>query len=397
MSARHWTCEETPWRARKPARPSQESACFAPKALRQVRLTSCAARQASSARPTSRVTTGLQRGPSRSSARAMGLQQRGFTERRDAFLESIVGNTDDTIAGVMHSTATSLGSKHVCDGRKNCPSTGSIGNATKSIALLGDYPADLELRNSNEWITHILSVSTPHAVSARMFTCWQQWITSMILSDPMHTYQLHTHMVVPPNSRVVSNVSTGRFGDAAWHFGVGLKVRMMRQLLRQRYEHDNTFVVGDQDIAIMTDLDVLPLMPYSALRHALDLHSYDFHPMHEPYKAYQRGMGAINSGFYVLRNNVRTRRLVDLWATQLESATRLPNYGDQNILVSLLRSLRSSPVVWKPISWPIVVRHRGGVDPNRTIAFHACCVQDKFAALAQMIASRYPGRTVACI
>lgn len=232
----------------------------------------------------------------------------------------------------------------------------------------------------------------------------------MLSQDTQHRYRLHTFL--EPDGRPAHG--TG-FGTELWMRNVATKPRRVQSLLHEQRE-DGSYVIGEDDLAIFSDADVLPLRAFSALVAVQG--DMDFRVMHEPWAPYHRLMSKINSGFYTLRNTHRTRALVDTWvALILEHAQNnsMPMYGDQPLLD---RALHMVPELrWQPIPWPLVVRPvsraSAGINitravTNETIAFHAAtlpdcskatsmvCQQRKLQVLA-LVAQRFPERKFACL
>ena len=282
-----------------------------------------------------------------------------------------------------------------------------------------------------------------------MLPCWMSWFGAMMANDPQQRYHLHVAMAPPPlggatgehghlGAKGFTDKGVEGYRDRAWLEGVLGCPSVMYDLLHARRD-DGRRVVGACDAAIFTDLDVLPLRPFSTL---LTLPPVDLRLFHEPLRTWHSFQGAVNSGFYLVRNRPATRLLLRKWLHYLRE---MPNnwkkyknmfsVGNQLLLNRALYSpeVQAAGLTWGGFAvrradgggrgaapgsdprltpWTKGDRISGGLDylvgragatrksyrllTNLTVAFHACCAPRKWdnLALAARCHARWP---LACL
>lgn len=193
-----------------------------------------------------------------------------------------------------------------------------------------------------------------------MLTCWLAWFKRMTLRDTLLSYEVHMQM----GEWDASNSSESSWRSSAWLEGIMQKVRFLLTTIHQ---------VPEGALVLLTDLDVMPLNPYSGLVAAMPP-SRDLMMMHN----YQTHFVA-NSGFQLLRNNVRTRLFVDTWLAEMMRFGLSPNKDDQRFFNIILYDIETRPdkrpglnLSWATFPHNLVGAKLDGrfVTP-RTIAFHA--------------------------
>ena len=252
-------------------------------------------------------------------------------------------------------------------------------------------------------VLHIVAFSNSATNSLIMLSCWLAWIGDMLLHDTQHAYTIHTHLT-PSKSG-----GQGMYHDPAWMAGVFAVPRTMLELLEMRHGRGHganttsTRTVGPCDAAIFTDLDVLPLRPYSALLHLLP--TVDFRVFFEPLNSWHPVHGAVNSGFYLVRNTPASRTLLRQWVAYLhEYADNKKLLGAGNQLL-LNRALFSPAVRDAHLTWGdfrrgeiyLVARagpnRKGGAVitflSNETVAYHGCCLAEPKLDLLAKAARRF--------
>eukprot|EP00316_Scyphosphaera_apsteinii_P022212 CAMPEP_0119300934 /NCGR_PEP_ID=MMETSP1333-20130426/2818_1 /TAXON_ID=418940 /ORGANISM="Scyphosphaera apsteinii, Strain RCC1455" /LENGTH=162 /DNA_ID=CAMNT_0007302873 /DNA_START=371 /DNA_END=856 /DNA_ORIENTATION=+ len=102
--------------------------------------------------------------------------------------------------------------------------------------------------------------------------------------------------------------ATGLYGDAHWKTGTREKVRWVNEVLAQ-------YKRAPEIIWLITDLDVMPLRPYSHLVTWFVRQPHEIVFMREP--GHSLGLGGVkwvaNTGFILLRNTPRVRDFVGHW------------------------------------------------------------------------------------
>ena len=124
-------------------------------------------------------------------------------------------------------------------------------------------------------IIHLITFSTHNA--AQVLDCWLQWAAHVIARDttPQRHYRLHLRSFGVSNisaarlsaraKRATASAPAGTFLTAAWYAALNAKLVVVSELMEELRERS-----GEEDVFIITDLDVLPLRPYSALLPCLE-------------------------------------------------------------------------------------------------------------------------------
>ena len=194
----------------------------------------------------------------------------------------------------------------------------------------------------------------------KQISCWLQWMSDMTAADGICEYQLH--MVLRPKKTSVATLTTHRF-----------KLDYIESTLSR---------LPDGAPLIFSDLDVLPIRPYSLLLEAKDASGHsvlrrDAVFMREPSGS---KMGFLNSGFFLMRNSPAVRSLVVAWRAALRK-----DQGDQLALNRVLQrngdsinASRHSNVdsIYTGIDWHVFERMTvagliTSVHSHRTVAYHA--------------------------
>jgi len=231
---------------------------------------------------------------------------------------------------------------------------------------------------------HLITFSTHH--SERMQSCWLQWASHVMARDttPQQHYRLYlrTHdasnvsTVRPKGRRVTAGGAAGTYQTATWYAALRDKMFAIQEVLEETKAS-----AREVDAYVITDLDVVPLRPYSELLACLE-HEITF--MKEPDgHAGSFGAHVVNGGFYVVRNTANVRA----WFTNVASRfKKYPRLHDQDIANALLlahiRHPRAAAIGLpyvsrgKPeLNWGVFPTSRvtGVVDEvrNETVAYHA--------------------------
>lgn len=220
---------------------------------------------------------------------------------------------------------------------------------------------------------HIVSYSTPEV--GRLFGCWHSWTAQSIEADAGHQYAVHSHML--PSG---VGGGHGQFGDGIWQAAVRHKVAAVLQLLQAR--HGPSYYVREEDgVLIFSDVDVLPLRPYSVLASHLGSTTdiiFASTPSSLCRGAY-RDVGnsaCVNTGVYALRNSLATRRLFEAWVEVMgsENKTGRP-FGDQSFIDDAIAAAASTSRGARPLRWArfndSVVTNALPSITSRTVAYHA--------------------------
>jgi hypothetical protein len=294
-------------------------------------------------------------------------------------------------------------------------------------------------------VLHVVAMSNNAKVSLSLFSCWVSWIGEMIKNDPKQAYRLHLDMS-PDSGQSVGrfhNKGSEKFLGAQYLEGSMAGIRRMHELLHTQ-DSNGSYVIRECDAAIFSDVDVLPLRPYSTL---LALPPVDVRFFIEPVRTWHSVHGIINSGFYLMRNRPATRRLlsrvlfyIDTYAREWKKRKKLFGIGNQLLFNRALFSSDSAGLRWGGFAvyrsditgtlMPFDVKSRpprgaqitflvgragplfnsylygrhvynsslhGSIFPsqvsmisNVTVAYHACCTADKWERLN--VASKCFGR-----
>ena len=250
-------------------------------------------------------------------------------------------------------------------------------------------------------VVHLVAFTTKH--SERLQRCWLQWVSHMSASDttPQLSYRLQLRSQDPGNvstgwlsKRAKVATATrpaGSFQTAAWYAAVNAKMAAWRDLLIELHAAGR-----ENDLVIISDLDVAPLRPYSSLLPCRSSHEITF--MQEP-KGHASSFGPhlVNTGFSLIRNTEQVRAF---FANVCSRFKRFPKLHDQDIVNALLVSHvghprsrahglpapRGRPVLdWGVFPTSHVTGELEDVNAN-TIAFHAIDAHNATHKLAKFAA-----------
>ena len=200
---------------------------------------------------------------------------------------------------------------------------------------------------------HVLVYSTRE--SCALLTCWLSWASFWLVD---REYDLHVIMARPAN---VSSNSSGLMKTELWYAALRDKVFQVRDYIERVPLHSTVLV---------TDLDVVPMRPPSALLLPLP-HEMTF--MREPPGHGGRtGRQIVNAGFYALRVTRSTRRFLGHWAWLTSYRKALHDQDTCNwILLAKNGSRMAHPDLdWG--TWPRSLATGLLADVgNETAAFHA--------------------------
>ena len=178
----------------------------------------------------------------------------------------------------------------------------------------------------------------------------------MMMRDSSINYELHLQQ---SNDLAMNMTDQGSFQSKAWVDAQLRKVQHVGRSLRRLPE--GTFV-------LLTDLDVMPLNPYSRLIKNMPP-THDLMMMNN----YQKHLIA-NGGFYLMRNTANMRTFVDRWIREMITVGLTPRNDDQRFLNVMLMELkkRNQTLRWKTLPHELVTAKFPSrwVGPE-LIAFHA--------------------------
>ena len=188
--------------------------------------------------------------------------------------------------------------------------------------------------------------------------CWLQWMSDMTAADKLCEYELH--MVLRPPKTNVTKRTTYRY-----------KIDYIEETLRR---------LPDGAHLIFSDLDVLPIRPYSKLLESKDASG---HPVLGRDAVFMRVPNAsnaskrcfVNSGFFLMRASPAIRTLIVAWRAALREGE-----GDQLALNRVLQYNASSSQStvhseYRAVDWHVFERRTiAGLEKEvlpGTVAYHA--------------------------
>ena len=204
--------------------------------------------------------------------------------------------------------------------------------------------------------------------------CWLRFISDMASADPDCAYQLHVETYNPRKTKS----GRGHMSLHYWSFA-RQKVSFVRKALAE---------MPSGSRFIFTDLDVLPVRPFSVLLSAIDAsyvaaHMRDIVFMKEPPGS---ASGFFNSGMYLARSNEPTRQFFAAWEDAVAladahdgdqpHANRLLQRFGHHRTASFEKQVRS---VRPGLSWSVfdtntIAGTPASVLPGITVAYHAIFV-----------------------
>ena len=208
---------------------------------------------------------------------------------------------------------------------------------------------------------HILALSTPQ--TCWMLACWTTWIRRMMLRDPSTAYELHVRTYTPTG---VAEHSKERYKSEAWYDSVFTKVGFVSHFMRHAAENATV---------LFTDLDVVPLGPYSLLVALLP----PTREMTWMYTGQKIAHMPVNSGFYLMRNTPNVRAFLGEWHRQIQARTLPKDSDDQryaNVLLTRGLVAGNISLLWNVFpSSAVTAWVHDGPKPvhitSSTLAFHA--------------------------
>lgn len=222
---------------------------------------------------------------------------------------------------------------------------------------------------------HLITLSTRH--TQHLQGCWLQWVSHVLTTDATTTrhYRVHLRTFDAANlsadglsrSSQLANArkAAGSFKTAAWYRALRAKMVLIKDFMDEQKD-----TADENDVFVVTDLDVAPLRPYSNLLPCLE---YEATFMREPPNYSGRlGSHVVNGGFYVFRNTPNVRAFL---ANMVAKGNMFPRLHDQDIANAiLLRSVRHS--LEKPaLNWGVFPRAlvTGQLEDvnEQTVAYHA--------------------------
>jgi len=211
-------------------------------------------------------------------------------------------------------------------------------------------------------ILAIVSPDVPQQVEQ-----WRGWMASMQQRDPGTIYRvkvLYTEQSTPLHKG---------FGTAHYKSLIKLRSAALATYVRNQVGHN-------QDPIIFTDLDVVPLQPYSALLPSLDHHDLSFSK-----EFYGSGSGFVNWGFSIFRPKPEVALLFEdvninirdqLWSDQLVGNRLLWGWQSDTVKSPIPAStLTNVSNIREGLKWShlgeLVVGQDLACIRHNTVAFHA--------------------------
>ena len=144
----------------------------------------------------------------------------------------------------------------------------------------------------------------------------------MMLHDVGTEYSLHVQHFAP-----TGNDLSDTFGASAWNQALRAKVSFAAQFMQR---------AAPNALVLFTDLDVIPLGPYSSLVHAMP-------PSRELTWQYTRvGHMPANTGLYLMRNTPSVRDFLDVWLGAVRAGVTMRK-DDQRHANSILSTVYDCP------------------------------------------------------
>ena len=123
---------------------------------------------------------------------------------------------------------------------------------------------------------HLITFSTRQ--TQRLQGCWLQWVSHVLTADatPTRHYRIHLRTFDAANNITADGLSrrsqlataraaAGSFQTAAWYSALRAKMVLIRDVMDEQKN-----AAGDNEVFVVTDLDVAPLRPYSNLLACLE-------------------------------------------------------------------------------------------------------------------------------
>ena len=169
---------------------------------------------------------------------------------------------------------------------------------------------------------------------SELVSLWQANMAAMAAADADNSYATHL-MTKPLPVNASSSTGYASFGTPAWQSAIRDRIAMLRSYA---LHHRGALI-------LMTDLDVVPLRPYSLLKEYVLPGAIHFMPTAHHYSlkreyALPRAIRFMprpsrpgcNAGFYIFRSDAATRRQLDQWWEGIVHSRGDEFYGDQSVL-----------------------------------------------------------------
>jgi hypothetical protein len=183
------------------------------------------------------------------------------------------------------------------------------------LVLLAASSAVAPVERASPERVHIVALATSQVREALAF--WLDKVQIMMHADAEAEYDVHI------SHQRSSSALPGEFRDAAWREAVLREPLAVRDYARR---HKGDIIVG-------TDLDVVPIRPYSQLGKLVVDGQIRF--MDERIEMFGRGKGHCNTGFYVFRSSDATLALLDVWLDGLRKESTPKSLGNQDAVHTL--------------------------------------------------------------
>ena len=276
-------------------------------------------------------------------------------------------------------------------------------------------------------LIHLITFSTRQ--TQLLQGCWLQWVSHVLAADatPTRHYRIHLRTFDATNNLTADGLSrrsqlatartaAGSFQTAAWYNALRAKMVLIKDVMDEQKD-----AAGENDVFVVTDLDVAPLRPYSNLLACLE---YDItfmrcdlqpcatlqppvpiyspvlrehsvardardargacaaHGREPPGHSGSFGSHVVNGGFYVIRNTPSVRAFL---VNVVAKGKMFPKLHDQDIanaiLLSKIRHPRANdfglpdPRNKPHLNWGVfpsaLVTGRLEEVNERTVAYHA--------------------------
>lgn len=212
---------------------------------------------------------------------------------------------------------------------------------------------------------HIVAFST--SSSQGLLSAWLGWMAAMAAADPRHGYEIHA--VTEP---MLDTPGSGSFQDDLWFRANIRKIHVLLQVARG---------LPTGTAVIQTDLDVVPIRPYSLLPFPSVGMSFAV-----------ENSGGCNGGVNVLRVGVQTLEMLDRWI-HAKGRMFYP-FADQSALNKLGLCNLSLTLPERFVSLGNLTRIGFG---SKTIMFHAVESVRLVVRSAQCCVPRCFGRRCYCL
>ena len=224
---------------------------------------------------------------------------------------------------------------------------------------------------------------------SELVSLWQANMAAMAAADADNSYTTHL-MTKPLPVNASSSTGYASFGTPAWQSAIRDRIAMLRSYA---LHHRGALI-------LFTDLDVVPLRPYSLLKEYVLPGAIHFMPTAHHYSlkreyALPRAIRFMqrsrphgcNAGFYIFRSDEATLRQLDRWCEGIAHSRGDEKFGDQSVLnnLSLCQARLPDGVVasccgltHNLTTLDLCIRaatQRRNADGGPAVAFHAICTR----------------------